>query len=99
MSQFVLKHFTEERLISRFHTHPWPPRSPDLSPVDFWYWGNLKRLVYATGVPSSKAELIQIVEECSRLISVEDVSRANDSFLDRLALVINEEGRHFEHLI
>ncbi|GFX76353.1 uncharacterized protein TNCV_593161 [Trichonephila clavipes] len=40
----VLKHhFTEERVISRQFRHLWPPRSPDLSPCDFWLWGHLKQ--------------------------------------------------------
>lgn len=24
----------------------WPPRSPDLTPLDFYLWGEIKRLVY-----------------------------------------------------
>jgi hypothetical protein len=24
----------------------WPPRSPDLSPLDFYLWGHLKAMVY-----------------------------------------------------
>ena len=26
---------------------PWPPRSPDLSPVDSFLWGYIKNIVYA----------------------------------------------------
>ncbi|EFN65149.1 hypothetical protein EAG_00038, partial [Camponotus floridanus] len=26
----------------------WPPRSPDLSPLDFFLWGYLKSKVYKT---------------------------------------------------
>ena len=37
VQQFLKNTFGEERLISRFNVHPWPPRSPDLSPVDFWF--------------------------------------------------------------
>ncbi|GBP22160.1 hypothetical protein EVAR_10670_1 [Eumeta japonica] len=29
---------------------PWPPRSPDLTPLDFYIWGRAKELVYATEV-------------------------------------------------
>ena len=25
----------------------WPPRSPDLSPLDFFLWGYIKNIVYA----------------------------------------------------
>ena len=34
------------RLISRFGDVPWPPRSPDLTPPDFFQWGFLKGTVY-----------------------------------------------------
>jgi len=26
---------------------PWPPQSPDLSPLDFFLWGYIKNIVYA----------------------------------------------------
>ena len=29
----------------------WPPRSPNLNPLDFYLWGLLKILVYATEIP------------------------------------------------
>jgi hypothetical protein len=25
----------------------WPPRSPDITPMDFFFWGYLKHIVYA----------------------------------------------------
>jgi hypothetical protein len=28
----------------------WPAYSPDLSPLDFWLWGDVKNKVYATSV-------------------------------------------------
>ncbi|EZA54266.1 hypothetical protein X777_06188 [Ooceraea biroi] len=30
----------------------WPPRSPDLTPLDFYLWGTLKNKVYSTEVIS-----------------------------------------------
>jgi hypothetical protein len=40
----------------------WPPRSPDLTPLDFFLWGYLKQVVYATPVNDEahlKAKIIQ----------------------------------------
>lgn len=34
------------RLISKRGDIPWPPRSPDLTPPDFFLWGYLKHKVY-----------------------------------------------------
>ncbi|GFY31176.1 uncharacterized protein TNCV_751391 [Trichonephila clavipes] len=36
-----------DRLISRFGPVNWPPRSCDLSPLDYFLWGYVKSLVYA----------------------------------------------------
>jgi hypothetical protein len=32
----------------------WPPRSPDLTPFDFYLWGHLKTVVYATPVNNAE---------------------------------------------
>ena len=36
------------RIIGLGHTAEWPPRSPDLTPCDFFLWGYLKNKVYET---------------------------------------------------
>jgi len=33
----------------------WPPRSPDLTPLDYHLWGHMKTLVYETKVNSRAA--------------------------------------------
>ena len=30
----------------------WPPRSPDLTPLDYYLWGHLKAMVYAVKIRS-----------------------------------------------
>jgi len=30
---------------------PWPPRSPDITPLDFFLWGYVKDKVFSTPVP------------------------------------------------
>ncbi|GFT96212.1 hypothetical protein TNCV_3906621 [Trichonephila clavipes] len=39
------QHFGD-RIISRYYPFPWPKRSPDLTPMAFWFWGYLKSTVY-----------------------------------------------------
>ena len=36
--------------IGRVGPIPWPPRSPNLTPLDFFVWGFLKQEVYCTEV-------------------------------------------------
>ncbi|GFU91936.1 transposable element Tc3 transposase [Trichonephila clavipes] len=43
----LLKDTFGERLIPRFGPLNWPPRSCDLTPLDYFLWGYVKSLVYA----------------------------------------------------
>ncbi|GFU53745.1 transposable element Tc3 transposase [Trichonephila clavipes] len=43
----LLKDTFGDRLISRFGPMSWPPRSCDLTPLDYFPWGYVKSLVYA----------------------------------------------------
>ncbi|GFT17886.1 uncharacterized protein TNCV_4910591 [Trichonephila clavipes] len=43
----LLKDTFGDRLISRFGSVNWPPRSCDLTPLDYFLWGYIKSLVYA----------------------------------------------------
>jgi hypothetical protein len=42
------------RWIGRNGPVAWPPRSPDMTPLDFFFWGHMKSLVYATPVQSEE---------------------------------------------
>ncbi|GFW66190.1 putative LOC100569746 [Trichonephila clavipes] len=43
----LLKDTFGDRLISRFGPVNWPPKSCDLTPLDYFLWGYVKSLVYA----------------------------------------------------
>ncbi|XP_047101572.1 uncharacterized protein LOC124720308 [Schistocerca piceifrons] len=49
-----VRELSEERLpgkwIGRRGPVEWPPRSPDLTPLDFYLWGHLKQIVYAESI-------------------------------------------------
>ncbi|GFW89436.1 HTH_Tnp_Tc3_2 domain-containing protein [Trichonephila clavipes] len=46
-NRFIERHVWGDRLISRFGPVNWPPRSCDLTPLDYYLWGYVKSLVYA----------------------------------------------------
>jgi hypothetical protein len=46
VKEFLTQKF-HSRVISRHFNFPWPARSPDLNPMDFFYWGYLKQKVYS----------------------------------------------------
>ncbi|GFT00935.1 transposable element Tcb2 transposase [Trichonephila clavipes] len=45
-NRFIERHVFGDRLISRFGPVNWPPRSCDLTPLDYFLWGYVKSLVY-----------------------------------------------------
>jgi hypothetical protein len=63
----LLNEVFKGRVISQGCPIPWPPRSPDLNPLDFWFWGYLKHAVFST--PSSRiGELrFKIAQECFKI--------------------------------
>ncbi|KAJ4448252.1 hypothetical protein ANN_10266 [Periplaneta americana] len=50
-----------DRWIGRSGPIPWPPRSPDLNPLDLYLWGHLKSLVYLSPVPDLESLRKRIV--------------------------------------
>jgi len=76
----------------------WPPRSPDLSSLDYFLWGYLKGKVYAIK-PRNLEELRQRIIEEAALIAPEFLRNAISSFYDRIAYCQTVNSAQFEHLI
>ena len=51
------------RVLSRFGDQNWPPRSCDLTPLDFFLWGYLKSKVYVNN-PTTTRELQEEIKRC-----------------------------------
>lgn len=45
--------FPENRVIGRGYGTPWPPRSPDLTPCDYYLWGTLKARIFHCYKPAN----------------------------------------------
>ena len=99
VTQFLKAHFPNDRVIGRGHSIRWPARSPDLSPLDFWFWGTLKGRVFHHSRPSTMNQLMhRIAEECNNFSSSE-IQSAIAILLLRLHLVVESEGDVIEHLL
>jgi len=86
------------RWIGRRGSIEYPPRSPDLTPPDFFLWGVLKNSVYAKK-PRTKDQLVAVIMNTCTEIS-EDLCRSVCySVVRRTAKCIEEGGQHFEHLL
>ena len=85
------------RWIGRRGAIEWPPRSPDLTPLDFFLWGYLKSKVYETQPNNIEILKEKIREEC-RLISADTFQRVRAEFYNRILLCQEVGGAQFEHL-
>ena len=58
---------------------PWPHRSPDLTPCDFFLWGSVKSKVYAQNSRSIK-QLEAVISEVMQQIPQEMIDRSIENF-------------------
>jgi hypothetical protein len=96
-----VRNFLEETFPARWMGrgspyYAWPPRSPDLTPVDYFFWGDLKRRVYTHNAFESIQILQQkIVEEVNHM-PLEHLIRAVDNYPCRLQKCIDRNGGSVE---
>lgn len=76
----------------------WPARSPDLSPLDFFVFGAIKDLVYVRSY-ATQEELLEAVINVFDSLDGRKIRRAINSVLKRCRMCVDNNGRHFEHLM
>lgn len=88
------------RWIGRGGPVSWPPRSPDLNPLDFFLWGRMKTLVYETPV-ENEMDLVARIEAAAAAIQEElrGVNLLRRSLMSRFELCVRVQGGHIEHLL
>ena len=85
--------------IGRGGTIAWPPRSPDLTPLDYYVWGYLKQQVYSTPV-QNVGELRNRILRASELLRGElNLKATVKEFRKRLRMCIRGNGRHIENVL
>jgi hypothetical protein len=52
----VLNEIFTDRWMANNGLYLWPPRSPDLTPLDYFIWGYIKNIVYADPVTTKENE-------------------------------------------
>ncbi len=73
----------------------WPPRSPDLSPLDFYLWGATKEKVYKKK-PHNLEDLQQHITEIIQNITRQELISVFNNMRKRIDLCIRENGGHFQ---
>lgn len=95
--EFIQDRFGD-RVISRYFHHSWPPRSPDLTPMDFWFWGFLKSAVYRHQ-PVDLENLRQSISNCIARITPDQLRSAVYHTIQRMQATIDTNGGHIENLL
>jgi hypothetical protein len=74
------------------------PRSPDLTPLDFYLWGTLKNVVYRRK-PATLAALREEIEMSCTAITVDTLVNVDRAVVRRNQNCLDANGNHFEHLL
>lgn len=77
----------------------WPPRSPDLTPLDFFFWGAAKEFVYKQRLTNVEDMKRRITDFFSHVNSDPDLcQKVCRSVRNRCERCVNAGGLQFEHL-
>ncbi|GFV05436.1 putative DD41D transposase [Trichonephila clavipes] len=94
----LLKKTFGDRLISRFGPVNWPPRSCDLTPVDYFLWGYVKSLVYA-----DKLQMLDHLEDNIRRVIADirpqRLEKVIENWTSRLYHIRASRGSHMPEII
>jgi len=87
-----------EQLISRFGPINWPPRSCDITPLDFFLWGYVKSKVYIAK-PTTIVELEANITHIIGQIPVEMLGRVIENWKFRIDHINRSYGQHLKDII
>ncbi|GFT41118.1 uncharacterized protein TNCV_5034081 [Trichonephila clavipes] len=95
---YLLKDTFGDRLISRFGPVNWPPRSCDLTPLDYFLWCYVKSLVYA-----DKPQTLNHLEDNIRIV-IADIrpqmlEKVIDNWTSRLDYIRASRGSPMPEII
>lgn len=87
------------KIIGRGYEIAWPARSPDLSPNDFFLWGDIKSKIYDVRRFENLNQLRDAITYHLARITPFQLANVRREFYDRLGYCLAAEGGLFEHLL
>ncbi|QQP41642.1 Transposable element Tc3 transposase [Caligus rogercresseyi] len=94
----MLKDEFGEQLISRNGPVSWPPRSCDLTPLDYFLWGYVKSLVYVDK-PNTIEALQDNITRVIRRIQPEMLEQVTQNWTFRMDHLKRSRGQHLNEVI
>ncbi|GFY32436.1 uncharacterized protein TNCV_3559441 [Trichonephila clavipes] len=98
VKDLLRRSFGDDHVLSHHFHHAWPPRSPDLSPCDYWLWGYLKSQVYRDR-PKSLGMLKDNIRLQCLTITPDMLYSAVHNIIPRLQQLLRNDGEHIEHFL
>lgn len=87
------------KIITTHSDTPWPPRSPDITPLDFFLWGFVKDRVYRNRDQYNNRNELQQGILATFNINRHTLERATRGVARRCQICLENNGRNFEHLL
>ena len=86
-----------EQFISRFGLVDWPPRSCDITPLDFYLWGYVKSKCFVDkpAIEALEANITEVISE----IPTEVLERVIQNWCLRMVELKRSWGQHMEGVI
>ncbi|GFY18408.1 uncharacterized protein TNCV_2396371 [Trichonephila clavipes] len=94
----LLKDTFGDRLISRFGPMNWPPRSCDLTPLDYFLWDYVKSLVYADK-PQTLDHLEDNIRRVIADIRPQMLEKVIENWTSRLGYIRVSHGCHMPEIL
>ncbi|GFW02303.1 transposable element Tc3 transposase, partial [Trichonephila clavipes] len=94
----LLKDTFADRLISRFGPVNWPPRSCDLTPLDYFLWGYVKSLVFVDK-PQTLDHLEDNIRRVIADIRPQMLEKVIENWTSRLDYIRASRGSHMPEII
>jgi len=94
-SMAEIQSFFCDRVISK---GLWPPRSPDLTPPDYFLWGYLKGRVFQNKPRTIDALRANITEEI-QAVTADVLARTFQNMARRFQSCLDANGGHFQHML
>lgn len=98
LSRGYLREAFEDRVISLKETFVWPPHSPDLSVLDYWFWSSMRQKIGQYD-PQNAYEIKMYACKAASEYKVEEVRKAISDFPTRCKALIAAGGHHFERTL
>ena len=77
-------------------SHLWPPRSPDLTPANFFLWGLLKVKVYKN-TPCTIEQLKDSICQEIQAVNVDTLGKVFQNLEKRIQVCLDVKGDQFQH--